>query len=586
MNPAVAVEKPKGTPAHRDVEGTLPPTPKKEIDAALDTLAACRDEWTAVPIPDRRAILRELIKDFSTVAERWAKAVCEAEGIDPDSHGAGEEWLAGPYFILRNLRLLEQSLGEIESHGEPRIPGPVETRPDGQVVARVFPHSIYDRIFYSGFTAEVWMQPGVTAENLPRTQAAAYKEKKPEGRVCLVLGAGNVSSIGPMDILYKLFVENRVVIVKMHPLNAYLGPLLAEGFQALIDWQALRIVYGGAEEGAYLCEHPEVGEIHITGSDKTVEAIVFGPGEEGRKRKAERRPKLKKPISSELGNVSPLIVVPGPWSASDLRYQAEQIASSLINNAGFNCNATRVIVQHAEWPQRRELLDAVRDQLRHSRPRVAFYPGAQERHSAFVAEHPEAEHYGDVGEGELPWTLIPDVDPGAEGDICFRTEAFCGLFCESAVSAGSVAEYLARAVELANEGLWGTLNCTLLVHPASLRDAAVAEAFDRAVAELRYGTIAVNAWAAIGYGLVIPPWGAYPGHDLYDIESGSGVVHNTLMFERPQKTVLRTPFRITPKPIWFQSHQTAAAIGRKLTEFEADPSPLKLPGIFWEALRG
>ena len=58
-------------------------------------------------------------------------------------------------------------------------------------------------------------------------------------------------------------------------------------FRALIDGGYLRIVYGGAEEGAYLCNHPGVDEIHITGSDKTFDAIVLGPGAEGAARKAD-----------------------------------------------------------------------------------------------------------------------------------------------------------------------------------------------------------------------------------------------------------------------------------------------------------
>ena len=510
----------------------------------------------------------------------------EAEGIPADSPTAGEEWLAGPYFILRNLKLLDGALEETERHGQPRIPGPVSTREDGQVVARVFPQTLTDRIFYTGVTGEVWMQPEVTVDSLTATQAVAYKQQDPTGEVSLVLGAGNVSSIGPMDLLYKLFVENKVVVCKMHPLNAYLGPLLAEGFRSLVDWGMLRIVYGGADVGSYLCEHPKVDEIHITGSDKTVEAIVFGPGEEGRERKAQRRPKLEKPVSSELGNVSPVIVVPGPWSAGDLDYQAEQLVSSLTNNAGFNCNATRVIVQHREWEHRDALVTGVRRHLASFPPRRAYYPGADERHAAFTAAHPDAERFGEAGENELPWTLIPDVDPAAENEICFHTEAFCGVFSEVGLSAASVAEYIDRAVEFSNERLWGTLSCSLLVHSASLKDPAVAAAVDRAIANLRYGTVAVNAWAAIGYGLVITPWGAFPGHDVYDIQSGSGVVHNTLMFDKVQKTVVRAPFKISPKPIWFQSHKTADEMGRKLTGFETAASPLKLPGIIWSAIRG
>src|SRR6202047_3935594 len=119
------------------------------------------------------------------------------------------------------------------------------------------------------------MEPTVTPATLAATQAVAYR-RQDAGGVALVLGAGNVSSIGPMDALYKLFVENRVVLYKTHPVNAYLGPLLEEGFAALAAGGFLRGVYGGAEEGAYLCSHRGIDEIHITGSDKTYEAIVFG----------------------------------------------------------------------------------------------------------------------------------------------------------------------------------------------------------------------------------------------------------------------------------------------------------------------
>ena len=55
------------------------------------------------------------------------------------------------------------------------------------------------------------------------------------------------------------------------------------------------------------------------------------------------------------------------------------------------------------------------------------------------------------------------------------------------------------------------------------------------MADLRYGTVSVNHWAAVGYGLVITPWGAFPGHTRPDIQSGTGSVHNTLMFDRRRR---------------------------------------------------
>ncbi len=231
--------------------------------------------------------------------------------------------------------------------------------------------------------------------------------------------------------------------------------------------------------------------------------------------------------------MSPVIVVPGPWSAADLRYQAANLVSMLTNNAGFNCNATRVIIQHASWTLRPALLDAVRELLGRVPARRAFYPGAEKRDAAFRAGHPDAERFGGAGNGTLPWTLIPGLDPHDPDDMCFHTEAFCGLFAETALEADGVAAYLERAVQFCNDTLWGSLNATILVHPRSVGDARVRDALERAIADLRYGSVSVNHWAAISYALGVTTWGAFPGHTPDDIQSGTGVVHNTLMFSRP-----------------------------------------------------
>ena len=577
----------QGSPQFPAVTGSIPSSTQETMDAAVHTLQEHKDAWVALSNRERIAILDNLINNFAAIAQLWIAASLQAKGIAGDSPGVGEEWVAGVWPVLKNLRQLRNSLSDIEIYGPPRIPGPVTTRPDGQVVAQVFPQTTYDRLFFTGVTAEIWMEPGVTAEELPKTQAIAYQEQKHGGKVALVLGAGNVASIGPMDILYKLFVEDQVVIFKTNPVNAYLGPLIEESFRTLIEQGFLQVVYGGAVEGAYLCNHPGVEEIHITGSDKTFDAIVFGTGEEGARRKAERQPVLNKRITGELGNVSPVIVVPGPWSAGDLAYQAEHIASMLTNNAGFNCNATRVVVQHREWEQRDQLLQHMRNILAQVPTRIAYYPGAHNRYQAFVSAHPEAEQFGTTTEKELPWTLIAGVNPDATDDLCFTTEAFCSLFAETNIDAASVPEYIDRAVDLANKHHWGTLNATIIVHPTSLKDPAVAAAVERAVANLRYGTIGVNYWAGTGFVLCVTTWGAFPGHEMHDIQSGVGVVHNTLMFSRPQKSVLRAPFRSSPKPPWFVTRgKTARKVFPKLVDLEVSPSPWKVPGILWSAITG
>jgi acyl-CoA reductase-like NAD-dependent aldehyde dehydrogenase len=581
-----AIAKVRGSAEMPRFQGWVPPTPEKAIDDSVSVLRARKDDWVRVSVRDRIALLGDLLAGVVRVADRWVAAALEAKGISPGTPPEGEEWLGGPFAVVRNLRLLSRSLADLEAYGAPRLPGRPWTREGGQVVAPVFPTNLYDRVLFTGFTGEIWMQPQVTLASLRETQAVAYRKKDLAGKVALVLGAGNVSSIGPMDALYKLFVENQVVVLKMNPVNEYVGPFIEEAFRPLVDRGYLRVVYGGAAEGAHLCHHPDVDEIHITGSDKTHDAIVFGTGPEGARRKAERRPVLTKRITSELGNVTPVIVVPGSWSDGDIAFQGVNLASMLTNNAGFNCNATRVIVTPEGWAERRRLLDAVRRTLALAPTRKAYYPGAEDRFRAFIEAHPEAERIGVGGEGKIPWTLVASVDAGKDGDICFTTEAFCGLMAETALPARTAAEYLERAVEFCNTKVWGTLSASIVVHPSSLRDPAVARAVERAVADLRYGSVAVNHWSALSYGFVSTTWGAFPGHDIYDIQSGIGVVHNTYLFDAPQKSVVRGPFRVRPTPPWFVTHKTSHELGRKLFYFEASPSPLRLPGIIWTAMWG
>ena len=79
-------------------------------------------------------------------------------------------------------------------------------------------------------------------------------------------------------------------------------------------------------------------------------------------------------------------------------------------------------------------------------------------------------------------------------------------------------------------------------------------------------------WPGVIYGLVSPTWGAYPGHTPEDIQSGVGVVHNAFLFDHPEKSIVRAPFRIRPTPAWFGDHRNLRALGERLVDFEASPS--------------
>ena len=240
---------------------------RSDIDADLAVLVEHREAWARLPVSAKVEHLRALARATSANADRWVRAACAAKGIDPSSPLAGEEWTSGPWAFLFGVNRLVETLTEVARTGRPRLrPGSVHTRPDGQVVVDVFPQSAWDRLLLSGVKAEVWMQPGVTEANLPDTMAVFYAQDHPSGAVALVLGAGNIASIPPLDVLYKLFAEGHVCLLKMNPVNEYLGPVFEDIFAGLVAAGFIRFAYGGAEVGEYLTRHDSVDEIHITGS--------------------------------------------------------------------------------------------------------------------------------------------------------------------------------------------------------------------------------------------------------------------------------------------------------------------------------
>lgn len=553
------------------------------LDADLQRLRARAADWAQMPIKRRIDYLRKAFKGTVRTAERQVEAAIRAKGIPAGSPLVGEEWFGGPVVQARTMRLMIDTLETIAAGKPVALPG-VSTRPDGQVVAQVFPTSAIDKLTFAGFTAEIWQEPHVSEATLHEHIAEIYRGTPPEPKVSLVLGAGNVASIGPLDVVHKLFVEGQVALLKFNPVNDYLAPFFEEAFAALIKDGFVATAKGGVEVGVYLCGHDEVDEIHVTGSDKTHDAIVYGVGAEGAERKANDTPLNTKRLTSELGNVSPVVVVPGPWSDADLRFHAENVATQLANNGGFNCNAAKVLVLHEAWPLKQRFLDTLRTVLAEAPQRVAYYPGAEQRYTTFVDAHAQAEPIGPRREGVLPWTLIPGVPADGDNELCFSTEAFCGVLAQTELPGTDARDFLHNAVAFCNDTVWGTLNVCLIAHPATVD--ALGDSFEQAIADLRYGTVAINHWAALAYGLGSTAWGAFPGHTRQDIQSGIGHVHNAFLFDAPQKTVIRGPFKVFPKPPWFVTHKATDKVARAMMKMEANPSLLRLPAVVAAALRG
>lgn len=311
---------------------TAPAPVPADLSAAVAEVAAQSEAWLSTSAAERADLMDAVIRATSATAQAWVDAANAAKGITPGTPAAGEEWLSGPGLLMRNARLLRDALRDLAAGRAPRVAGGLGTRPDGRVVAKVFPASKLEATVFAGTTGEIWLEPGVTEQQARAEQAARYLGAGPrDGGVCLVLGAGNVSSPRPA------------------------------------------------------------------------------------RRAATRR-----------------CGAPSPSPSS--------------------CTPT-------SWPTR-----------------------AWQRPST--------------------------------------------------------------------------------------------------------GTVGVNAFHAMGFVATSLTWGAFPGHELHDIQSGRGVVGNTAMLPRPEKSVVRGPWRTSPKPPTFPSSKAGLAVSRRMAAMEADPRWWKVPGLVLAALRG
>lgn len=562
---------------------------RDELNAAIAALASGAHRWANTPLSDRAGLLAAVHAAMARTAQEWTETAAAIKGLDPSSQLVGEEWTAGPYAGLAGAGALAHSLAALAAGQSPLATRRFGTAPGGRVTIRVLPNNAHEWLLLHGFSAEVWMAPGRSAGEVRSSAGLGELTPTVSGGVGLVLGAGNITSIPPLDVLHEIVANNRSVLLKLNPVMAEMKPVFDKALAPLIELGVLRIVQGAGDVGAYLTQHDGIAHVHITGSAATHDAIVWGTGEDAARRKAAGSPLLTKPITSELGGVSPIIIVPSAWTKRDLRYQAEHVITQRLHNGGYNCIAGQVVVLSSNWPQKKAFLAELRRALADAPQRPAWYPGSDSRMSAAAAAYPAAERMGKDG-----CRLLVDVQAGEDASTVLTTEYFSPVLGVVEVP-GTGQAFLDAAVTLANDEFVGTLGANLIVEPRVIRQ--LGTGFLGAIARLRYGTIAINAWTGLGFLTATAPWGAFGGATIYNVQSGIGTVHNALLIDRPERTVVRGPFRpfprsfahgeftLFPKPPWFVQARSAATTGRRLAGFAATPSWLKMPAIFLAAFR-
>ena len=569
-------------------QANIDPARAKELDEIIVELTEGEAVWAAMDLDARIALLGRVHKSVAAAAGQWVDAAVAAKKLDPQSQLVGEEWISGPYIVLSSLLALQHSLSAINTGTSPIAKAKLGTAPGGRVTVPVLPSNPYEALLLHGFSAEVWMMPGLSAEQVRSEAGLGAKHPRLTDGVGLVLGAGNITSIPPLDVLYELIAHNRVSLLKLNPtMDLLLAPFSA-AFAPMIELGLLRIETGAGDVGGYLAHHRAISHVHITGSAATHDVVVWGAGPEGAKRKAAGTPLLQKEITSELGGVAPVIVLPGRWSKADLKFQAEHIATMRLHNGGYNCIAGQIAIVSKDWPQKAEFVEQLRIALDEAPDRAPWYPGSDERVSQAATSYPSAQK---LGKGSR---LLVDFTAGGDAKAIQNTEYFSPVFGVIEVE-GTGQAFLDAAVATANNDFVGTLGANIVGMPSTIK--RLGAGFEEALARLEYGTIAINAWTGVGFLTAGAPWGAFPGHTLENVQSGIGVVHNSFLLADTERAIVRGPFRpfprsfvhgefaLFPKPPWFVSARSARKTGKLLAGFSAAPSWAKMPAVFLSAFR-
>ncbi len=107
--------------------------------------------------------------------------------------------------------------------------------------------------------------------------------------------------------------------------------------------------------------------------------------------------------------------------------------------------------------------------------------------------------------GDHTRALITDVDAHSGASI-LTDEVFAGVLGVVRLPGKTVEQFLHNAVEFANDVLPGNFGAVITIDPKTRKQNA--QAFDDAVAHLRYGAIGINAWTGMAFALAT--WGCFP----------------------------------------------------------------------------
>eukprot|EP00922_Rhytidocystis_sp_ex-Travisia-forbesii_P057613 GHVS01085285.1.p1 GENE.GHVS01085285.1~~GHVS01085285.1.p1 ORF type:complete len:496 (-),score=68.37 GHVS01085285.1:122-1609(-) len=433
------------------------------------------------------------------------------------------------------LSTLREQFESLANTGAPPLPRKVTANADGRTHrVQVGPSGSLMNVLLSFGSLELYVDGAAVQTACSPTTG---------GGVALVLGAGNYDS--PVDILSAMFIEGFVCIYKWSPMSQTIRPVLEAIFRPLVDRGFLKFVnLPDTADVHTLVHHNHITKLFMTGSQATAKKLLYAEKKELH---------MKKPFCFELGCCTVWIVVPPghgrSWAAYEMHRHARQIAYAMLFNGGHVCAHVQLIITCKAWPQRAEFVKLVRSYLLQAPVVGCFYDDFTTRMSdakqKLIAEGKTEEDISltltvslSPAKQEIKTILFAD-DLNKDTFLC-REEMFCPVSGEVALdTANNIPEFLAAAVDYANESCAGTLSISISVKTSTTEDE---QALEKAACDLHFGSVGINCYALLCCGFPNVVWGGYPGATVDDIQSGIGFLGNCFGYSRPLKSVLRQPF--------------------------------------------
>jgi hypothetical protein len=395
---------------------------------ALAALAAKAPAWRAMPLREKADLLHAMIVRVQALTVeahvQCSRDSARAQCLDPDELGGVSVVLEALVWIGVVKGHLERLRDTLRGLADPTSTSPVVTRqrttaageagggPRGQtqIIASVFPLNSMDSWGLQGaWRGELWMTPGCVAP----TSRGANMSTAPGG-VAVVLGAGNQGFLTVVDMLDCLFKHRECVLVKHHPLRNYQDQIITDIFAPLISRGFVAtMLHTTTEDAAEIVAHDLVTHVHMTGGKATHDAILWGPTGQRSERKIAAK------MTSELGCVTPWIVLPAVFSEAELQHQAAHLATVVVANNSCNCNAPKAVLLSSEWAQKDEFVRLVKSTIRRLPAGVPYYPGTVKRYEAFQREYSDNSQVMQPDPGVVAHQRCTTAHCGADQDTPF-----------------------------------------------------------------------------------------------------------------------------------------------------------------------